>query len=123
MQPPNPAAHIWQAFQGSQTEIVSWLQLITLNATTTLAIEFQNPLEPDPEAAAAHSAAAMLMNAAELAQAAHLNAQQTQQFIGAQQTAIDRFNQALTAAIAAGAPTNNRTALAVRVAQTLNLPV
>ena len=97
------ANRIAKVFRGNPEEIAAWLDLIHLNATTTMAMMFQDPSIPDSRQAAAESSQALIENARQLSSAAKLLPEQAEQFVGAHQRAIDEFNLALELAMRRGA--------------------
>lgn len=114
---------IQRAFQGSPTEVSAFLRLVRLNATTTLAMLFQNPAVLDASQAAEESVELLLREAGGHCQDAGLNNQQREQFLNAHRQAAEDFRRALEDALEAGVPSDDRAALALRVAKYLRLPM
>ncbi len=116
-------SRIKQAFQKPSHELSAFLHRTRLNAMTTLTMMFQNPAVPSAEEAAEESIKLLFEEMGGHCQDAALNESQCEQFLDVHRQAVTNFRQALDRALEGGVPANDRKALAIRIAQLLNLPI
>lgn len=115
------AKRLAEAFSGSPESLRSWLNLVLLNAKTTMVMLFQDPFTDDPKEASSMASASLLENARQLIQQSGINTQQADEFIKIHQQAIDDFNRAMELALNRGA--KDRPTQVLMVAQILRLPI
>jgi hypothetical protein len=113
---------IQHAFQSSSADLSAFLQRMRSNATTTLAMMFQNPAVPDARDAAEESIALLLQEAGGHCQDAGLSQSQRELFLNVHRQVVADFRQALSDALVSGVPADDRPALATQIAQSLRLP-
>ncbi len=116
-------SRIRQAFQGDPAELEKFLRTANLKAKIALAMMFQNPAVPSAQQAAEEAITLLLQEARGHAQDAGLNESQRAQWLMASELAVEDFRGALSAAVSTGIPVSDRAALAIRLAQLLELPM